>query len=41
MRLPRMVGEIDIITSLFKRLVPSLVNFLKRSIDSDHSLLKI
>ena len=26
-----MVAEIDVIASLFKRLVPSLANFLKRS----------
>ena len=32
MRLPRMVAEFDIITSLIKRLVPGLANFLKRSI---------
>ena len=31
-RLPRMVAEIDMIASLIKRLVPSLANFLKRSI---------
>ena len=30
--LPRMVAEIDVIAPLIKRLVPSLANFLKRSI---------
>ena len=32
-RLPRMVAEIDVTASQIKRLVPSLANFLKRSID--------
>ena len=31
-RLPRMVAEIDMIASLIKILVPSLANYLKRSI---------
>ena len=31
-RLPRMIAEIDV-TAEIKRLVPSLANFLKRSID--------
>ena len=32
MRLSRIVAEIDMIASLIKRLVPSLANFLKRSV---------
>ena len=41
-RLPRMVAEIDVTASLIKILVPSLANFLKRSIVTcRHILLKI
>ena len=33
-RLPRMVAEIDVTALQIKRLVPSLANFLRRSIDT-------
>ena len=36
-----MVAEIDVIALLVKRLVPSLANFLKRSIDTPPKLLKL